>query len=201
MPDRPLVVPAWTQDEPLPMPRDGLLVFSLSTPFTRNRDLARQQTRAALCEVLAPLLGCPPQEVPLLSALGQPPRLRGRDSRIGLSVSHEAGLSLVAIHLNGAVGVDLLRVAEIPREDDELLLLSAEYLGTETASMLADLPQNACRQAFARTWVALEAGLKCLGRGLTEWSPERQILLANCRIRELALPEGLIGAVALRIHL
>lgn len=196
---RPLLVPQWPGSGPLAPAEDELLVFSLATPCTRNRDRARQLVRNALREVLAPLLGCTPAAVPLIAKSGQPLRLTGLESEIGLSVSHETGLSLVAIHLNGAVGVDLLRVAGMSMNSDEVLRLATDYLGAGVASRLASMPEEARRQAFAEAWVGLEAGLKCLGEGLRECSSERQVLLANCRIRELALPTGLIGAVALRI--
>jgi len=196
---RPLLVPQWPGSGPLAPAEDGLLVFSLDTPCTRNRDRARQLVRNALREMLAPLLGCTPAAVPLIAESGEPLRLAGLESAIGLSVSHETGLSLVAIHLNGAVGVDLLQVAEMSMNGNEVLRLATDYLGTGVASRLASLPEETRRQAFAKAWVGLEAGLKCLGEGLREYSPERQVLLANCRIRELALPTGLLGAVALRI--
>lgn len=196
MDGRPLVVPHWTGAAPLAMPADGLLVFSLTTPGTRNRDNARQLARSALREILAPLLGCAPESVPLRSPPGQPLRLDVPEGKIGLSVSHETGFSLLAIHLNGTVGVDLLRLADIPEDDAELQRLSADYCGAESAASLAAQPKEARRQAFAQAWVRLEASLKCLGEGLTEWSPQRQVMLADCRIREIALPEGMVGAVA-----
>ncbi|MBS1161375.1 MAG: hypothetical protein H6R15_3794 [Proteobacteria bacterium] len=192
----PIVVPQWTGAGSLPTPENGLLVFWLTTPFTQNRDLARQLVRSALREMLAPLLDCAPATVPLLSQPGQPLRLAGRERQIGLSVSHAAGRSLVAIHLNGAVGVDLLRVDDLAMKDAELQRMAMDYLGNEVARTLAGLPGEAQRQAFANAWVGLEAGLKCLGDGLAEWSPERQALLAHCRIRGLLLPEGVVGAVA-----
>jgi 4'-phosphopantetheinyl transferase len=199
MKSRPLVVPPWTAAGRLPMPEDGLLVFSLTTPYDTNRDVARQLVRTALRETLAPLLGCTPAAVPLISVPGQAIRLALQEGKIGLSVSHEAGLSLVAIHLHGAVGVDLLRVAEIPLAGEEVLRLARDYLGAGVASRLSSLTEEARWQAFAEAWAGLEAGLKCQGEGLVECSPERQALLANCRIRELALPAGLLGAVAVRI--
>lgn len=180
----------------MPIAENGLLVFSLMTPLTQNRDLARQLVRSALRESLAPLLGCSPAAVPLLSQPGQPLRLAGRESQIGLSVSHAAGLSLLAIHRNGAVGIDLQRVDDLAMKDAELQRMATDYLGNEVARTLAGLPGEAQRQAFAKAWVGLEAGLKCQGEALTEWSPARQALLANCRIRELLLPEGVFGAVA-----
>lgn len=199
MKSRPLVVPHWTGAAPLAIPEDGLLVFSLATPYGTNRNAARQLVRTALREMLAPLLGCTPAAMPLISLPGQAIQLTDQECEIGLSVSHEAGLSLVAIHLHGAVGVDLLRLGEIPVAGDEVLRLARDYLGAAVASRLSSLPEEARWQAFAEAWAGLEAGLKCLGEGLLEWSPERQVLLANCRIRELALPAGLLGAVAVRI--
>lgn len=195
----PRVVHCWTDADRPAMPADGLQVFSLKTPAGPHRDAARQLVRSALREILAPLLGCAPQAVPLFSVPGQPLRLNIAQSKIGLSVSHETGLSLLALHLHGAVGIDLVRLADIPEDDTELQRLSADYYGAEAAASLAALHREARRQAFARAWVKLEASLKCLGEGLTEWSPERQAWLANCRVRELALPAGMVGAVSHRI--
>lgn len=200
MPDRPLVVHRWTDTDRPAMPADGLQLFSLATPASPHRDGARQLVRNALREILAPLLGCAPTAVPLRSAPGLPLRLDIPEGQIGLSVSHEAGLSLLAIHLHGPVGIDLLRVADLPVDDTELQRLSMDYCGEEAPASLATLPKEARRQAFAQSWVKLEASLKCLGEGLTEWSPERQVMLADCRIRELALPEGMVGAVAQQIR-
>lgn len=196
MNSQPLIVPQWTGAGSLPTPENGLLVFWLTTPFSQNRDIARQLVRSALRDSLAPLLDCAPAAVPLLAQPGQPLRLAGRERQIGLSVSHTPGLSLVAIHRHGAVGVDLLRVDDLTMKDAELQRMAEDYLGNEVARTLAGLLGERRRQAFAEAWVGLEAGLKCLGEGLAEWSPERQTLLANCRIRELALPKGLVGAVA-----
>lgn len=180
----------------MPTPENGLQVFWLTTPFTQNRDLASQLVRSALRETLAPLLDCAPAAIPLLAQPGQPLRLAGRERQIGLSVSHAPGLSLVATHLIGAVGVDLLRLADLAMNDAELQRMAMDYLGNEVARRLAGLSGERRRQAFAEAWVGLEAGLKCLGEGLAEWSPECQALLANCRIRELLLPAGVVGAVA-----
>jgi len=199
MGSRPLVVEPWTEAGRPAMPADGLLVLRLATPDSRNRDSARRLVRNALCRILALLLDCRPESVPLLSPPGQPLRLAGPAEKIGLSVSHETGISLLAIHLHGAVGIDVLRPADIPVDDTELLRLSSDYFGPEAAAQLSLLPQEARRQAFALAWVKLEAGLKCLGEGLAEWSPQRQALLADCRVRALGLPEGLVGAVAHRI--
>jgi phosphopantetheinyl transferase len=50
--------------------------------------------------------------------------------------------------------------------------------------------------AFAQEWTCFEAGLKCLGIALTEWTPLLEQSLASCCVRALELPENYRGAMA-----
>jgi 4'-phosphopantetheinyl transferase len=166
----------------------------LATPDTPQRAEARRLVRAALRETLAELLSVAPERLPLLSVPGQPLRLGAPWENIGLSVSHEPGLSLFAINLAGPLGVDLLRVAALPAD---LAPLARDYLGPAAAEQLAALAPAARRQAFAVAWTQFEASLKCLGLALGEWTPQRAAHLATCRVTQLTMPAGWVAALAL----
>lgn len=190
----PAVVRQWVESAPLPPLGQDVRVFSVITPQTTQRDTARQLVRQALRDILASHLGCPPAAVPLHSQPGLGLRLVGE--KIGLSVSHEAGLSLIAINPAGAVGVDILKLAVPAMPDDELLRLAREYMGKTTAQKIADLPPNRRWPAFAEAWTHLEARLKCRGRPLAEWFEQRQTAPEYGPAMSLQLPEGYAGALA-----
>lgn len=176
----------------------GLLVISVATPNSTLRDAARAQLRGALREVLSLQLGCAPEAVKLLSIPGQALRVElpghGINGRvgIGLSASHEAGLSVAAIRQGGPVGIDIMRIA--PAFDWQPL--ARDYLGPQALQRIASQPEPDQPQAFAREWTRLEAGLKFLGIGLQEWNPSLAQRLESYRVMELNLPAGLCGAVA-----
>jgi 4'-phosphopantetheinyl transferase len=181
----------------LPVPGDGVIVIGIATAGSTIRDLARQQIRLALQQLLGQLLGLPPDGIALKSDAGQAPRIaRGANAaarNVGLSISHEAGLSLAAVNLHGAVGVDLMRVQEVADWE----MVARDYLGAAVADALAGTSPERRSQAFVRAWTAREAGLKCQGLPLTEWTPPPPCQPEPCRNFELALPQGLIGTLAI----
>ncbi|MBI3285641.1 MAG: 4-phosphopantetheinyl transferase [Burkholderiales bacterium] len=161
------------------------------------RDLARQQLRLAVAELLSAALACPPQQLRLLSRAGHAAYAQIEGRKIALSFSHERGLSLAAVNLDGAVGIDLIR-KEMPPDWETLARL---YLGpAQSAAILRQAPaQQACH--FALAWTGLEARLKCCGLELIEWSPQREQALQQklpaCRCRELELPPAYAGTLVL----
>ena len=173
-----------------------LLVISVVTSDSTLRDAARAQMRDALREVLSLQLGCAPESVVLQSIPGQPLRVEqpSHGQNIGLSISHEAGLSLAALRRNGPVGVDILRIA--PAFNWQTV--ACDYLGPQAVRRITGQPEPEQPLAFAREWTRLEAGLKCLGLGLQEWNPALAQALESCCLMELDLPSGLCGAVAWR---
>ena len=173
-----------------------LLVISVVTPDSTLREAARAQMRDALREVLSLQLGCAPESVVLQSIPGQPLRVEqpSHGQNIGLSISHEAGLSVAALRRNGRVGVDIMRIA--PGFDWQAV--ARDYLGPQAVRRIASQPEPEQPLAFAHEWTRLEAGLKCLGLGLQEWSPALAQRLESCRLMALDLPVGLCGAVAWR---
>jgi 4'-phosphopantetheinyl transferase len=172
----------------------GLHLRCVRTPETPLRESARRIVRNALRETLASLLPAAGESLALISVPGQPVRLAPPRDGIGLSVSHEPGLSLLAINLDGPVGVDLARVAAIPAD---LGTVAGDYLGPNTARALGELPSGQRQYAFAQAWTRFEARLKCQALELREWSPELAERLAVCCVADLVLPAGWVGAVAI----
>lgn len=173
-----------------------LLVISVVTPDSTLREAARAQMRGALREVLSLQLGCTPESVVLQSIPGQPLRVEHpvHGQNIGLSVSHEAGLSVAALRHNGPVGVDIMRIA--PAFDWQAV--ARDYLGPKAVRRITSQPESEQPLAFSREWTRLEAGLKYLGLALQEWNPALAQQLESCRFRKLALPTRLCGTVAWR---
>lgn len=165
---------------------DGVFVISVATEGGNQRDRARVQVRQALTEVLRGMLGVPAGAIGVQSTPGQAPRIviAGRDDNIGCSFSHEAGLSLAAVHLHGAVGVDIMRIIEVP----DWQAVARDYLGPGATAALQALAALDRASGFAQAWTAHEARLKCEGRQLTEWVSAEAPAPAAIRCVTLALP-------------
>jgi len=175
-------------------PVAGLHVLSVTTPATPLRAEARRIVRAALRQALASLLPADADDISLISSPGLPALLAAPWDGVGLSVSHEAGRSVAAINLNGAVGIDLLRLGEaLP----DIALLSRDYLGPHIAAYITGISAVERQTAFARSWTAHEASLKCLALPLAEWTPALASRLATCTTVEVTMPQGWIATVAI----
>lgn len=198
-------------DAPQPCPQpdfvaDGVFVIRVATEGGQQRDQARIQVRLALTQALSEMLCVPASAIGIQSTPGEQPCIvidggaPGPDgaasARIGCSFSHEAGLSLAAVNLRGAVGVDILRVADIP----DCQQVAYDYLGPDVATGLLALPAHARPRAFAQAWTEHEARLKCEGRQLAEWAQRDQSAApgkGRCQISSLTgLPDDLAGAIA-----
>jgi 4'-phosphopantetheinyl transferase len=193
----PLAVHPWPGA--LPVPVEGVIVIRL---VGADRTSARIQVRLAVRQMLGQLLGRSPEQIVLTSTPGHAPLIAvpGIDSRVGLSISHEADLSLAAINLDGPIGVDLMRVPQANNNDNndndwmDLMTMARDYLAPSCAIALAGAAPDLRRIAFARAWAAHEAGLKCRGLALAEWRTMPP--LPPLRIAALALPAPFVGAVA-----
>jgi 4'-phosphopantetheinyl transferase len=161
-----------------------------------EREAARRDIRQALRAALAILLGVDPAAIDLPAAPGEAPyaivHAAGAPRRIALAISHDEALSVAAISLMGAVGIDVMRVAPVP----EWEALARDYLGPDAASTLAGLDASARPTALAQGWSAREARLKCLGLGLDEWRADEAPMLAHCACLPLALPDAYVGTLA-----
>lgn len=173
----------WPACKPAPEQRVFVLALLGAAP---GRPEARAAARLVARQALAAQLGLALDAVQLHAPPGQAPQILGRPE-IGISFSHEAGLSLVAVNLDGPVGVDVL-AAEAP---PDWAAVAHDYLG----------PQILGAAGFASAWAALEARLKCCGLDLREWSAERETRLQAASLAlPLVLPCGAdawVGALAL----
>jgi len=175
----------------------NLIVLQVATPPAATRAETRLIIRQALRDALAPLLDCTAEKVPLFSQVGGMLALDIADCRIGLSVSHEAGMSLGAINLDGAVGIDLMQVdLKLAWQD-----VARDYLGAAGYRRIAANPDADQARAFAREWVALEACLKCHAVGLQEWSPKVLGRQSQARITVLDLPTRFVGALVTKMNI
>jgi 4'-phosphopantetheinyl transferase len=197
----PVVVHVWPDSAPLALDElrseRAWTVISLVTPETTLRHAARARIRTALQDLLGALLRRPAASIALISQPGQAILLDWPEMRIGLSVSHAAGLSVAAIRVGGAIGIDLIRIEPDVAELPDWERVAQDYLGPQVCRQLATLSSAQRAAAFAQAWTCQEAGLKCLGLGLTEWTPALESRLALCAVRALALPAPYDGAIAI----
>jgi 4'-phosphopantetheinyl transferase len=162
------------------------------------RSAARRAIRAAALAALAAMTGLAPARMLLKQAPGEAPYalLDGDESKAALSFSHDGALSLAAIRLDGAVGIDVMRIVDFP----DWQAVARDYLGPSTAAALSALPPERRAAAFARAWSEREARLKCLGMQLAEWNavsdPVSESRLAACSCLTLDLPDGYVGSLA-----
>jgi 4'-phosphopantetheinyl transferase len=195
----PLAVYFWPEETCSIPVEESLLVIAVRTPPTNLRAEARQLVRLALRQVLADKLSFPLADIEFISEPGQSLKLLQPRQKIGLSISHESGLSLAAINMNGKVGVDLV-ATNSSLTKSEMYTLSADYLGYSAAEYLSSLPKDQQNHAFAIAWTELEARLKCQEENLIEWSSSREKRLDNYSTRTLLVPEGYVATVAYLEH-
>lgn len=173
-------------------------VLALAWPTALPRAAAREAVRRAARTFLARLWGVAFTEVNLETVPGQAPRVRGDDT-VGLSFSHAPGLSLVAIHLDGPIGVDL-QADEVP---GDWRAVARDFLDPQATARL----ERAQGRGFASEWAAFEAGLKLRGLPLQERFVRTAREASDCgsdagraggplNLFPLDLPGGWVGWVA-----
>ncbi len=194
-----LVVHAW----PLGLPQAqadlhdnaGLTVISVTTPPAASRPEARLAIRNAIQHTVAAWLSQPLSAVTLLSSPGQPVQIIAPGAPLYVAISHMPGLSVAAICTHGAVGVDVMAL-DAQALPPDWAQVAHDYLGPLVTATLHQQPNTHRPGAFAQAWVSLEARLKCLGLGLTEWTPALGQRLDACDCWPIDLPQGGCGAVA-----
>jgi len=147
----------------------GLYVIVVAT--APQREIARQQVRLALRELLAQVSGCALSSISIDNRRGQAPQLSiaGLAQSYGCSFSYAGNSALAALYLHGTVGVDMMLPSEMP----DWQVVARDYLGPAAAATLAATPPAQRARAFSKAWCALEAGLKCRGEALGEWRAGR----------------------------
>ena len=196
----PVIVHVWPQDQWLAVQAmcsaQAMAVISIATPATENRRVARSLVRSALRETLAVLLDQPAASIILISPPGEAIQVDSTCFQLNVSISHSPGVSVAAICQNAAIGVDVMQIDVMTLAHPEWLRLAGDYLGPQVKAKLQSAPPSAFPSLFAQAWTGFEAALKCLGLGLTEWSPELARRLASCRVLALDLPANYCGSVA-----
>lgn len=162
---------------------------------------------AALRRVLALYQGEPPGALRFAVGEHGKPELLGTATRF--SLTHTAGLALVAVTGGLPVGVD----AEAVAGDVDVAGLSARVLTPSEADRLSRRPVGDRRRSFLRHWTGKESYLKGLGTGLTVPPDSFEVRfdrrgrgrvaspdggpLAGWRLRELLVGPAHVGVVAL----
>jgi 4'-phosphopantetheinyl transferase len=156
--------------------------------------------------VLGVTLEANPGEVPLHFLPTGQPQLRG--TRLATSLSHSGAWVLIAVGGTGALGVDVERWP--PRVPMEALLPLICTPGEGDA--VHALPVGQRERKLLQLWTRKEAFLKALGTGLGQppasfGAPPGAIVVppdglsgVPCRVIDLALPAGLVGAMAVPLE-
>jgi 4'-phosphopantetheinyl transferase len=165
---------------------DGVLVIGIVPPPSRMA--ARTRLRQAVREAAAQWLKVDIESIAVESTPGDPPRLLLAGRAAGLSLTHDEGISLAAIHLHGAVGIDVMRVQDVP----DWANLARDYLGPQVAEKLAACPDAQRPLRLAQAWTAREAALKYSGLPLAEWNGAAP----TCRLQALPLPAPYVASLA-----
>jgi 4'-phosphopantetheinyl transferase len=118
--------------------------------------------RWALRQTLARYTGRPATEIELEVADEGKPRLRDGSAGLEFSLTHSAGLALVAVTERRQVGIDVEMIA--PREN--VVALAERALLVEDAAAVSSASPSQQLDAFYTAWVRHEARVKCLGGGL-----------------------------------
>ena len=165
---------------------DDVLAIGIAAVLPRLE--ARQRIRAAVRAAAAQWLKMDIESISLESTPGAPPRLLLAGRAAGLSLTHDEGISLAAIHLHGAVGIDVMRVQDI----SDWANLARDYLGPQVAGELAACPDAQRPRRLAQAWTAREAALKCAGLPLMEWDG----VALNYKVQHIALQDGFVAMLA-----
>ena len=189
-----IAVLPWPAHEALVEQKNTSTVFiiSIRTIESNDRRLARRQIRAALEEAIGVLMGSDSVQFNLIAIPGQPPCLS--QSSIGLSLSHESGLSVAAIHLRGAVGIDIVRRDIVAAAEGDWHRLAHDYLGQAASERIEQSSPEQRLDCFSREWTAREARLKCSGSTLVEWRYKPDPLTHGTALR-IDLPQPYVGTV------
>jgi 4'-phosphopantetheinyl transferase len=165
---------------------NGVLVIGIAAVLPRAE--ARQRIRAAVRAAAAQWLKMDIESISLESTPGDPPRLLLAGRAAGLSLTHDEGISLAAIGLHGPVGIDVMRVQDIP----DWANLARDYLGPQVAGKLAACPDAQRPLRLAQAWTTREAVLKYSGLQLAEWNGAAPA----CRWQALSLPAPYVASLA-----
>ncbi len=167
---------------------------ALAFPRDRRRFAV---AHAALREILANRLGAAPADIEFVRGCNGKPAVGG--SSIEFSLSHSAGLALIAVSPTRPVGVDVERIhANVMIE-----AIAARHFGSRESTWIARAKPHESLGRFFRVWTWKESCLKADGRGLAglaevHLDPGDLPLLraGGWWIVELPVPSGYAAALA-----
>jgi len=180
----------WPQSPERP-PRGRSVVVRVAV--SRSRPAARSELRVVLRKVLAAWSGLQTDRLPL-SETPRGPVWEGPlcGQKLDISLSYGPGEAWIGLRQGGAIGVDVMGIEPVSGADE----VARDYLGPRVAEAIRQAARPA--QVFALAWTDREARLKCLKRGLNEWSAAHSQIEANCACHRMILGDRLAGAVATR---
>ncbi|GAA0911552.1 4'-phosphopantetheinyl transferase family protein [Streptomyces thermoalcalitolerans] len=122
-------------------------------------------SRAVLRRCLGALTGEAPKALRFTRQDNGKPEVAGagRDSGLAFSLSHTAGLTLLAVTWGGSVGTDVERVRKVAAAR-----IAARYFPADEAAAVAALSGHEAWDLFFRLWVRKEACVKAWGGRLRE---------------------------------
>jgi 4'-phosphopantetheinyl transferase len=165
-------------------------------PHERDGSAAKRTARAAVRELLAPMVGLDPAAVPLVrncERCGHPahgrPRVAGFE-HVSFSVSHSGDTALIAIATTGVtVGVDI----EARRPRARLPALAQRVMAPEQFDAWQRLDPDIRLDEFLRVWTAKEAYLKAIGLGIVTRLADVPMEPDGWRVARLDLQPGRSG--------
>jgi len=126
-----------------------------------SRFIAR---RGLLRVVLARYAECDPARITFeLNAFGKPTLINGGSLRLQFNASHSAGVALVAVTIDRAVGIDVER----HRADVDCLGVAASFFSPDEVEALRRANEPLRRAMFFTLWSCKEAWVKARGMGLS----------------------------------
>lgn len=136
-----------------------------SARFRFERDQQRFiVAHGALRDLLARYLRIQPGRIRFVHDVFGKPHLGPEfGNRLRFSLSHSAGLALIAIAADSDVGVDL----EYMRAQPDYAEIAQRFFSVTEVEQLTALPSHLYAEAFFSCWTKKEAYLKACGQGLT----------------------------------
>jgi phosphopantetheinyl transferase len=157
------------------------------TPSQR-RSRQREGCRRALVELVGSVAGTTPMATfKVVADERGVPRVEGRED-LHVSVSHSAGLGLVAVSTQWPIGVDV----EVRRGGD-WLRVADRMLGRAAFRHLQSCAESVRAQAFLRLWTAGEACIKATGGAVARELLRQAADLSDAPLVRWTLPEELGG--------
>ena len=118
--------------------------------------------RGALRILLAAATNLQPQAVPLIAGPNEKPELP--NTNLTFNVTHSAGVILIALRRNGAVGIDLEHINPTMHFSE---VAASTFTPAENLHLTSIADPTQRRRAFYQLWTRKESVIKADGRGLT----------------------------------